>query len=186
LPVNRAPGSDGDPESPGGDADRARRLVEAVDAAVGTVSSLSTLTAPLALQYLDRLARPIPTLTPETGVQIVSRSYLAHMVTEHDPGAFGASEVAIVDLPPLRRGYPPQDLLTRVVKASRRRFPRLRAVPEPVWDAFVRDLTGRIHDRTPDADPSDLLAPAVVDGLARFGWVLRQVDLRYGLQPELT
>ncbi len=74
--------------------------------ATGTVSSLSSLTAPLALQYLDRLARPIPTLTAETGVQIVSRSYLAHMVTERDPGAFGASEVPIVDLPPLRRGSP--------------------------------------------------------------------------------
>ena len=92
----------------------------------------------------------------------------------------------IVDLPPLRRGHPPQDLLTRVVKATRRRFPRIRAVPEPVWDAFVRDLSRRVHDRTPDADPADLLALAVVDGLARFGWVLRQVDLRYGLRPELT
>ncbi len=25
---------------------------------------------------------------------------------------------------------------------------------------------------------------AVVDGLARFGWVLRQVDLHYGLEPD--
>ena len=89
-------------------------------------------------------------------------------------------------LPPLRRGSPPQDLLTRVVKATRRSFEAIRAVPEPVWDGFVRGLTSRAHDRTPDADPSDLLAPAVVDGLARFGWVLRQVDLHYGLQPELT
>lgn len=183
--MSTAPGLDGDPES-AADAERARRLLEAVNAAMGTVSSLSALTAPLALQYLDRLARPIPTLTPEAGVQIVSRAYVAHMVTEDAPGAFGASEVPLVDLPPPRRGRPPQDLLTRVVKATRRRFPRIRAVPEPVWDAFVGDLTRRVHDRTPDADPADLLAPAVVDGLARFGWVLRQVDVRYGLQPEVT
>jgi hypothetical protein len=25
----------------------------------------------------------------------------------------------------------------------------------------------------------------VVDGLARFGWVLRQVDIRYNLEPDL-
>jgi hypothetical protein len=148
------------------------------------VTSLSTLTAPLALEYLDRLARPIPTLTPETGVQIVSRSYVAHLVTEGDPGAFGATGVPALELPPLRRGYPPQDLLTRVVKATRRKFERIRAVPGPVWDGFVRDLACRVHDRTPGADPGDLLALAVVDGLARFGWVLRQVDLRYGLEPE--
>jgi hypothetical protein len=164
----------------------ARRLIETVDAALGSVSSLSPLTAPLALQYLDRLARPIPTLTPETGVQIVSRSYVAHMVTEGDPDAFGATEVPIVDLPPLRRGRPPQDLLTRVVKATRRGFARIRAVPEPVWDGFVRDVAYRVHLRTPEADPEDLLALTVVDALARFGWVLRQVDQRYGSEPERT
>jgi hypothetical protein len=70
------------------------------------------------------------------------------------------------------------------VKASRRNFERIRAVPGPVWDCFVRDLTRRIHDQAPEADPADLLALAVVDGLARFGWVLRQVDVRYGLEPE--
>jgi hypothetical protein len=184
--VSAAPGWHDDPESPGTDADRARRLIEAVDAAMAAMSSLSSLTTPLALQYLDRLARPIPTLTPAGGVQIVTRSYAAHMVTERHPEAFGAAEVPIVEVPPLRRGRPPQDLLTRVVKATRRKFARIRAIPEPVWDAFVRDLTRRAHDATPDADPANLLAPAVVDGLARFGWVLRQVDLRYGLEPEVT
>ena len=161
-----------------------RRLIEAVDEAMGSVSSLSTLTTPLALEYLDRLARPIPTLTPEAGVQIIGRAYVAHMVTEGDPQAVGATAVPLFNPPPLRRGHPPQDLLTRVVKASRRNFERIRAVPGPVWDGLVRDLTRRAHDRTPDADPADLLALAVVDGLARFGWVLRQVDLRYGLEPE--
>jgi hypothetical protein len=155
-----------------------------VDETMSSVSSLSTLTTPLALEYLDRLARPIPTLTPEAGVQIIGRAYVAHLVTEGDPQAVGASAVPLLDLPPLRRGHPPQDLLTRVVKASRRHFERIRAVPGPVWDGLVQDLTRRAHDRTPGVDPADLLALAVVDGLARFGWVLRQVDLRYGLEPE--
>jgi len=168
----------------GGEAAPTRRLIEAVDATMDTVSSLSTLTTPLALEYLDRLARPIPTLTPESGVQIVSRSYVAHLVTEGTPEAVGATGVPLFELPPLRRGHPSQDLLTRVVKASRRNFERIRAVPGPVWDGFVRDLTRRAHDRAPEADPGDLLAVAVVDGLARFGWVLRQVDVRYGLEPE--
>jgi hypothetical protein len=168
----------------GASAAPARSLIEHVDGAMGSVSSLSTVTAPLALEYLDRLARPIPTLTAEAGVQIVSRSYVAHLVTEGNPEAFAATEVPVVELPPLRRGHPPQDLLTRVVKASRRNFARIRAVPEPVWDGFVRDLARRTHERVPDVDPKDLLALEVVDGLARFGWVLRQVDQRYGLEPE--
>ena len=169
----------------GVDAVSARRLVEAVEVAMGSVVSLSSLTAPLALGYLHRLARPIPTLSSRTGVQTVTRSYVAHLVTEDDPGAFGATDVPVLGtLPLLRRGSPPQDLLTRVVKATRRNFELIRAVSTPVWDGFVRDLIRRAHDDMPDAGPAELLAPPVIDGLARFGWVLRQVDLHYGLQPE--
>jgi hypothetical protein len=169
----------------GVDAAWARRLIEAVDTAMGSVASLSSLTAPLALDYLDRLARPIPTLSLGTGVQVVSRSYVAHLVTEADPGAYGATDVPVLGtLPPLRRGSPPQDLLTRVVKATRRNFELIRALSTPVWDGFVRDLTRRAHDETPAASSAELLALPVVDGLARFGWVLRQVDLHYGQEPE--
>jgi hypothetical protein len=169
----------------GVDAAWARRLVEAVEVAMGSVVSLSSLTAPLALDYLDRLARPIPTLSVGTGVHTVTRSYVAHLVTEGDPGAFGATDVPVLGtLPPLRRGSPPQDLLTRVVKASRRNFELIRAVSTPVWDGFVRDLIRRAHDETPDAGPAELLAPPVIDALARFGWVLRQVDLHYGMEPK--
>jgi hypothetical protein len=169
----------------GVDAAWACRLIEAVEVAMGSVASLSSLTAPLALDYLDRLARPIPTLSLGTGVQIVSRSYVAHLVTEDRPDAYGATDVPVLGtLPPLRRGSPPQDLLTRVVKATRRNFELIRAVSTPVWDGFVRDLTRRAHEQTPAANPAELLALPVVDGLARFGWVLRQVDLHYGLAPE--
>ena len=133
-------------EGLGVDAASARRLVEAVDRAMGSVASLSSLTAPLALDYLDRLARPIPTLSSETGVQIVSRSYLAHLVTEDDPGAFGATDVPVLGtLPPLRRGSPPRDLLTRVVKASRRNFELIRAVS----DARVGRFRPRPHPPGP-------------------------------------
>jgi hypothetical protein len=170
----------------GEDEPWARRLIAAVDAAMGSVASLSSLTSPLALNYLERLSRPIPALSLSAGVQIVTRSYVAHLVTERDPAAFGANDIPVLGtLPPLRRGRPPQDLLTRVVKATRRNFELIRAVSTPVWDGFVHDLTRRAHQLQSDlAASEELLAPAVVDGLARFGWVLRQVDLHYGLQPE--
>jgi hypothetical protein len=169
----------------GQDAAPTRRLIEAVDDAMVSVASLSALTAELALEYLGRLARPVPALSLEAGVQIITRSYLAHLVTERDPASVGATDVPVLGtLPPPRRGSPPQDLLLRVVKATRRNFELIRAVPTPVWDGFVRDLTCRAHDAAPDAGPENLLAPAVVDDLARVGWVLRQVDLHYGLAPE--
>lgn len=169
----------------GEDAATVRNLDAAVDDAMASVQSLSSLTAPLALDYLDRLARPIPALTPQTGVQIVSRAYVAHLVVEADPAAFGAADIPVLGtLPPLRRGSPPQDLLTRVVKATRRNFEVIRALSSPVWNGFVQSLTRRAHDQISDPGPEGLMASAVVDGLARFGWVLRQVDLHYGLEPE--
>ena len=127
------------------------RLDAAVDEAMASILALSSLTSPLALDYLDRLARPIPALTPEIGVQIVTRAYVAHLVVERDPAAFGAVDVPVLGtLPPLRRGSPPRDLLTRVVKASRRNFEVIRAVSTPVWNGFVRSLTRRAHDQVPD------------------------------------
>jgi hypothetical protein len=169
----------------GDDAVVVRQLDAGVDDAMSSVGSLSSLTAPLALDYLERLARPIPALTLEVGVQIVTRAYVAHMVVEADPAAFGAAGApALATFPPLRRGSPPQDLLTRVVKASRRHFEQIRAVSTPAWDGFVVALTRRAHAQVPHLRPSGLVAPDVVDGLARFGWVLRQVDLQYGLEPE--
>jgi hypothetical protein len=169
----------------GEDAPTVRRLEIAVDELICSVLSLSSLTVPLALDYLDRLARPIPALTPEMGVQIVSRAYVAHLVVERDAAAYGAADVPVLGtLPPLRRRSPPQDLLTRVVKATRRNFELIRALSTPVWDGFVCGLTRRAHDQVPDPGPDGLVAVAVVDGLARFGWVLRQVDLHYGLEPE--
>jgi hypothetical protein len=168
----------------GADGKVARRLDLEVDALMPTVAALSSLTSPLALDYLQRLERPIPTLTPAVGVQIVSRSYVAHAVVEADPGTFGAETVPVLNtLPPLRRGgVPPQDLLTRVVKASRRKFQRIRAVPEPVWAGYVLCLAWRAHEHA--GNEEELVAVDVVDGLARFGWVLRLVDIRYGLEPE--
>ena len=132
----------------GEDGEVARRLDLEVDALMPTVASLSSLTSPLALDYLERLERPVPALTPASGVQIVSRSYVAHAVVEADPPSFGAGAVPVLNtLPPLRRGgVPPQDLLTRVVKASRRKFPKIRAVPEAVWEGYVHCLARRAHD----------------------------------------
>jgi hypothetical protein len=169
----------------GEDGPAARRLIAAVDEAAPSLLSLSSLTSPLALDYLDRLKRPIPALTPNTGVQIVTRSYVAHIVTERDPRAYGAVDIPVLGtLPPLKRGSPPQDLLTRVVKASRRGFEMIRAVPTPVWNGFVRGLLRQAHDQVADAEEEEFLSVEVVDGLARVSWVFRQVDLHYGLEPE--
>jgi hypothetical protein len=167
----------------GQDGPVARRLDRAVDDEMFSLASLSSLTAPLALEYLERVGRPIPSLSPQMGVQIVGRAYAAHLVVEADPRAYGAVDVPVLGtLPPLRRGSPPRDLLSRVVKASRRSFELIRAVSTPVWDGFVHCLTKRAHDLAAGAE--DLVPIESVDGLARFGWVLRQVDIHYGLSPE--
>lgn len=168
----------------GTDGEVARDLDREVDREMTRVTSLSGLTSPLAVSYMERLGRPIPSLTPEIGVLLVGRTYVAHMAVEADPGRFGAPDVPVLGtLPPLKKGRPPQDLLSRVVKVSRgRTFPPLCALTPATWDGFVRCLTKRAHDAArPD---SDLVSPDVVDGVARFAWILRQVDLSYGLSPE--
>jgi hypothetical protein len=167
----------------GTDGPIARRLDLAVDAEMLSLSSLSSLTSPLALEYLERVGRPVPSLSPQMGVQIVGRAYAAHLVVEADAASYGAPDVPVLGtLPPLRKGSPPRDLLVRVVKESRRSFEVIRAVSTPVWDGFVLCLTKRAHDLAAGAE--DLVPVGSVDGLARFGWVLRQVDIHYELSPE--
>jgi hypothetical protein len=167
----------------GADGELARRLDRDTDAAMAEVTSLSSVSAPLALDYLDRLSRPIPALTPEIGAQIVGRSYVAHIVVETDPGRFGAVDIPVLGtLPPLGRGRPPQDLLSRAVKASRRGFELICALSPETWGGFVDCLTKRAHDQA--GNPENLMPREAVDGLARFAWVLRQVDLHYGLEPD--
>ncbi len=167
----------------GGDGEVARRLDRDVDSALASVLSLSPLTAPMAINYMDRLARPVPTLTPAIGVQLVGRTYVAHLRVEQDPGRYGAADVPVLGtLPALKKGRPPQDLLTRVVKASRRNFDSICALTPPAWEGFAWCLTKRAHDSS--SGPDELVPLDVVDGVARFAWVLRQVDLHYGLEPE--
>lgn len=168
----------------GAEADNARHLDERAEAVTATIVSLSPLTAGMAIDYIDRLARPIPSLSAKAGVEIVTRAYAAHLAVEEDPQAFGAPDVPVLgSFPPLRHGRPPQDIITRAVRASRRNFPAIRAVSAPVWEGFVVLLTRRLH--APVEDDEDLVAIDVVDGLARFGWVLRQIDIHYKLSPEL-
>lgn len=160
-----------------------RRLDADVDRSMGRILSLSPLSAPLALDYLGRLSRPIPMLTPGLGAQVVGRGYVAHMLAESNPQRYGASSVPVLGtLPPPRRGRPPQDLLSRVVKVSRRGFEEVCALSPPAWAGFVDCLTKRAHDQA--AGVESLVPRDAVDGLARFAWVLRQVDLHYGLEPE--
>jgi hypothetical protein len=171
-------------EGQGADGTVARDLDREVDREMDRITALSSLTSPLAVSYLERLSRPIPSLTPEIGVLIVGRTYVSHMVVEADPGRYGAPDVPVVGtLPPLKRGRPPQDLLSRVVKVSRgRTFPPVCALTPAAWDGLVHCLAKRAHDATGvDGEP---VAVDVVDGVARFAWVLRQVDLHYGLSPE--
>lgn len=167
----------------GTDGAVARQLDRDSDAALSSISSLSSLTAPMAVNYMDRVGRPVPTLTPQIGAQIVGRTYVAHLLVEEDPARYGAADVPVLGtLPPLKKGRPPQDLLSRVVKASRRNFALICAISPAAWEGFVWCLVKRAHDSAPSVEhyiPTD-----VVDGIARFAWVLRQVDIHYGLQPE--
>lgn len=160
----------------------ARRLDRDVAGSLDSVTSLSPLTAPLALDYMDRVGRPVPTLTPPIGVRIVGRTYVAHLLVEQDPGRYGALDVPVLGtLPPLKKGRPPQDILSRVVKASRRGFPAICALGPPAWEGFAWCVTKRCHD---EARPEEMIPLDVVEGVARFAWVLRQVDIHYGLEPE--
>lgn len=157
-------------------------LDQEVEKRLATFGTLSELTSRLALSYLERIRHPISSLTFDGGVVLTTRGYLAHMVVEDDPLRFGAGpEVPIIGtLPDFRRGRPPQDLLNRVVKATRRGFEQIRAVPDDVWAGYLLCVTGHAHATSPD---DALLDSSVVDSLLRVGWVLRQVDLRYGLTP---
>ncbi|MDQ2724920.1 MAG: hypothetical protein M3Y36_05420 [Actinomycetota bacterium] len=153
-----------------------------VEKRLASFAALSELTSRLALSYLERIRHAIASLTFESGVVLTTRGYLAHMVVEDDPVRFGADrEVPVIGtLPDFRKGRPPQDLLSRVVKATRRGFEQIRAVPDDVWAGYVLCVTGHVHAGVDDAAR---LESSVVDSLVRFGWVLRQVDLRYGLTP---
>ncbi|MDQ2724387.1 MAG: hypothetical protein M3Y36_02665 [Actinomycetota bacterium] len=155
-------------------------LDQEVERRLATFGALSELTSRLALSYLERIRHPIASLTFESGVVLTTRGYLAHMAVEDDSVRFGAGgEVPVIGtLPDFRKGRPPQDLLNRVVKATRRGFEQIRAVPDDVWTGYVLSVTGRIHAGD---NEGALLDSSVVDSLLRFGWVLRQVDLRYGL-----
>lgn len=135
---------------------------------------------------MDRLARPVASLTPVIGVALVGRAYVAHMAVEGDPARFGVSDVPVIaGLPAPKNGRLPQDLLSRVVKASRGRgFWALCALGEGEWQGFVACLTKRAHDLAESA--GEYVAADVVDGVARFAWVLRQADIFYGYEPELT
>jgi hypothetical protein len=178
----------------GDDGVVAERLDLAVVDLMTVVRSLSTLSSPLALNYLERIQHPMASLGLGSGVFVITRGYVAHLAVEGGPTAYGAADIPVLGtLPPLRRGRPPADLLTRAVKATRRGFVGIRAVNDSVWDGFVFATVGRVHDREQrdanargDAGPLEAgyLDPVVIDGLVRFGWVLRQVDLHYGQEPE--
>ena len=162
------------------------RLVIALDHEVeqrlASFGTLSELTSGLALSYLERIRHPISSLTFESGVVLTTRGYLAHLAVEDDPARFGAGlEVPIIGtLPDFRKGRPPQDLLSRVVKATRRGFEQIRAVPDDVWSGYVLCVTGRLHA---GGDDDTLLDSSVVDSLLRFGWVLRRSTCATGSLP---
>lgn len=177
----------------GAAGDIAGRLDARVSSALPGLVSLSSLTSPLAVDYVQRVARPMVAMPVEAGVRLIARGYLAHLLIEEDPSAFAVDDIPVLgDLPPLgRRGQPPRDLLTRVVKASRRQFPVVCALPAPAWEGLVLATTGHTNEEwVVAAQPGSTgrvaagLDTALVDGLMKTGWLLRQVDIHYRLEPE--
>ncbi|MGH9076778.1 MAG: hypothetical protein ACRDY0_04895 [Acidimicrobiales bacterium] len=170
----------------------AATLDRRVVSSLSTVAALSELTSALAVAYVERVARPVTALSAPAGAHLVVTGYLAHLLVEEDPAGLGVDDIPVLgNLPPLRRGRPPQDLLNRVVKATRRDFETICALPPATWDGFVTATTAHVHHdwagargSEPGAAGAGFLDPSVADGLLRTGWVLRQVDLAYGLQPE--
>ncbi len=170
-------------------------LVRALDARVSqrlpSLTALSELTSPLVVNYVERVARPVSALAPAAGARVMMRGYAAHVVVEDDPGVVGSEDVPVLGtLPPLNRhGRPPQDLLMRIVKASRRHFSVVCALSPDGWEGFVVVSLAHVHDEAeqlnpgPDGEPA-YLDEELVDGLLRTGWLLRQVDLAYGQEPE--
>jgi hypothetical protein len=165
----------------------ARRLDAAVATTMAGLRSLSALSSPLALNYLERVQHPMAALDLGTGVFVVTRGYAGQLAVEADAYAYGAVDVPVLGtLPEPRRGRPPADLLNRVVRATRRGFPAICAVSPAVWESFVLLTVVRVHEREGAGDAEGRhVDPVLVDGLARLGWVLRQADLHYGMRPEL-
>jgi hypothetical protein len=172
----------------GADGELAVRLDQAADEVVATLRGLSDVTVPLALSYLDRIARPLAALDLESAVRLTTRGYAAHLVVEERGRELGIETVPVLgDLPPMKRGAAPQGLLTRIIKVTRRNFDAVRAVSESTWDGLVVVTAGHLHSARRPGDDGSLLPAldlSVVDALLRFGWVLRQVDLHYGLGPD--
>lgn len=189
------------------DADYAKALDKRVGDTLPALASLSPLTSPLVVDYVNRVAGPIKSMSPSAGARVVARGYVAHVVAEKDPKVVGAPDVPVLgDLPPLdKRGQPPRDLMMRIVKASRRHFERVCALTLDGWDAFVMVSLAHVHDdaellagaggsdtgeqggaggKHGEPDGPAYLSEEVVDGLLRTGWLLRQVDLAYGQDPE--
>ena len=166
----------------GEDGQRARALDSAAQERMRSLVSLSDLSAKLALSYLERIGRPVKAVQEGTGAFVTVRGYAAHQAVEDSPELYGVVDIPVLGtLPdPRRGGALPQDLLSRVVKATRRTFEAIRAISDGVWDGYVITTTWRAHDR---GEP--YMDRAVVDALVRFGWVLRQTDIHYGLEPQL-
>jgi hypothetical protein len=174
----------------GDDGRVASELDRATDGVMASLHGLSNLTVPLALNYLDRIARPLAALDLPDAVRLTTRGYAGHLVIEERGRDFGVETLSVItDLPAMKRGAAPQGLSTRLVKITRRNFDVIRAVSEPTWDGLVTLNAARLH-RARRKGADGRLPPAldvsVVDALLRFGWVLRQVDLFYGLSPDRT
>jgi hypothetical protein len=172
----------------GADGVVAADLEKATGEMLRTLDGLSPLTVPLALSYLDRIARPLAAMDLEAAVRLTSRGYAAHLVIEQRGRDFGVETAPVLgELPAMKHGRPPQQLLSTVVKVTRRSFEAVRGVNQGTWDGLVVAVTRRVHaERTRD-DEGVLPPPldvTIVDALLRFGWVLRQVDLFYGYEPE--
>lgn len=166
----------------GADGALAARLDQAAETELQSLQALSELTASLSLTYLERIGRPLVALDLDVGVYVVTRGYAAHLAVEADAAAYGARDIPVLGTLPKRR--PPSDLLNRLVRVTRRGFENVRAVNDGVWEGLVVATTHRVHERGPAGTEEGHLDPVVVDSLLRFGWVLRQVDLHYGLEPD--
>jgi hypothetical protein len=159
---------------------RGRALHKAALRRIAALRTLTPVSTSVALRYAERVARPLAALDEVAATEIVLLGYAAHQLVEEQPDAYGVDDIPVLGALPKA---PPRDLANRVLRASRKDFAVLCALSPETWESFSACSLATAQRRPDRPEGPGHVSADVVDGLLRFGWILRQADLYYGLNP---